>query len=116
MGPFQLKCSIFSTTGQSAPVMPPPITQSQPIMLMPPPITAVVQQTAQQQQSDKSMRMAKVKAKRAKLHKYEKYLIWKGDPGRHPTSEIDFHMHPITKRYYPVAYLDMEGNLDDNRM
>ncbi len=55
--------------------------------------------------------MARVKAKRAKLHKYKKYLIWKG---RHPMSEIDFHMHPVTKRYYPVAYLDMEGNLDDN--
>ena len=60
------------------------------------------------------MRMARVKAKRAKIHKYEKYSIWKGDPGRHPTSEIDFHMHPVTKRYYPMAYLDMEGNLDDN--
>ena len=59
--------------------------------------------------------MVKVKAKRAKLHKYKKDSIWKGEPGRHPTSEIDFHMHPVTKRYYPMAYLDMEGNLDDNR-
>ena len=53
-------------------------------------------------------------AKRAKLHKYKKYLIWKGEPGRYPTSEIDFHMHSVTKRYYPMAYLDMEGNLNDN--